>query len=179
MTVLVLAEEGGGFNPFDPQFGLWVWTIIAFIIVFVVLARRVFPRLQEGLADRERRIKEDLERAEQTKTEAEAALEEYRQKINQAREESNRIVEEARRSADAVRRDLVEKAETEAREILNRAQQQLNAERERAVGELQHQLAGWSAEIASRIIQRELDAGTQAELVDSFINDLQNQTQRS
>ena len=179
MTLLAVAEEGGGFNPFNPEFGLWFWTIIAFVVVFIALARRVFPKLQETLADRERRIKEDLERAEQTKNEAEAALEEYRQKINQAREESNRIVEEARRSADAVRRDLTEKAETEAREILNRAQQQLNAERERAVGELQHQLAGWSAEIASRIIQRELDAGTQAQLVDSFIDDLQNQSQPS
>ena len=173
MTVLAVAEEGGGFNPFNPEFGLWFWTIIAFVVVFIALARRVFPKLQETLADRERRIKEDLERAEQTKTEAEAALEEYRQKINQAREESNRIVEEARQSADALRRDLMAKAETEARDVVTRAQQQLNAERERTVSELHRQLAGWSAEIASRIIQREIDPESQSELVEAFIRDVE------
>lgn len=172
MELLALAEESG-FNPLKPEPGLYFWTLIAFVVVFVALARRVLPRLQEGLADRERRIKEDLENAEKARAEAEQALEEYRQRIAQAREESNSIVDEARKSAEALRKDLIEKAENESREIITRAQQQLDAERERTVGELKGQLAVWSADIASRIIQKEIDSDAQISLVDSFIKDLQ------
>ena len=179
MWLLAAAEEEGGLNIFAPEFGLYVWTLIAFGALLYFLAKRVFPRLGEGLADRERRIKEDLEEAERTKSEAEKTLEEYRSRIAQAREESNRIIEEARQSADAVRRDLIAKAETEARDVVTRAQQQLNAERERTVSDLQGQLAGWSAEIASRIIQREIDADTQSELVEAFIRDVQRQEQQT
>jgi F-type H+-transporting ATPase subunit b len=175
----IAAAEEGGLNIFAPEFGLYVWTLIAFGVLLYFLAKRVFPRLGEGLADRERTIKEDLEEAERTKADAEKTLEEYRSRIAQAREESNRIIEEARQSADALRKDLIARAETEAREVVTRAQQQLDAERERTVGELQRQLAGWSAEIASRIIQRENDDDTQTELVDSFIRDVQQQGQKS
>lgn len=172
MTLLIAAEKVD-LNPFNPEFGLYVWTLIAFAVVFFLLARRVFPRLQEGLADREHRIAEDLENAEKAKTEAEQALEEYKRRIAQAREESNSIVDEARKSAEAVRKDLIEKAEAESREIITRAQQQLDAERERTVGELKSQLAVWSSEIASRIIQKEINAETQTKLVEGFIKDLQ------
>jgi F-type H+-transporting ATPase subunit b len=176
---LIAAAEEGGLNIFAPEFGLYVWTLIAFGVLLYFLAKRVFPRLGEGLADRERRIKEDLEEAERTRSEAETTLEEYRSRIAQAREESNRIIEETRQSADALRKDLIARAETEAGEVVTRAQQQLEAERERTVGELQRQLAGWSADIASRIIQREIDADTQSELVDAFIRDVQNQGRQS
>lgn len=172
MRPLLLAAEEAEFNIFKPELGLYVWTLIAFAVLLYLLAKKVFPILGEGLADRERRIKEDLEGAEKAREEANKALEEYKRRIAQAREESNSIVDEARKSAEAVRKDLIEKAEAESREIIARAQQQLDAERERTVGELKNQLAVWSADIASKIIQKEINAETQTKLVDAFIKDL-------
>ena len=174
MRLLALAaEEEVDLNPFLPEFGLYVWTLIAFAVVFFVLAKYVFPRLQDSLSDRERRIREDLEEAERTKVEAENALDEYKSKIAQAREESNRIVEEARQSADNVRKEMMAKAEAESRLILDKAQKELAGERDRAMQVLQTQLAQWSTEIAGRIVEKELDAASQTKLVDSFIKELQ------
>lgn len=173
--LLAVAEESEGFNPLSPEMGLYVWTLIAFIVVFAALAKYVFPKLEEGLADRERRIKEDLEKAEATKTEAEKILEDYTKRVSQAREESNKIIEEARQSADQVRKDLIAKSEAEARLILGKAQNQLEAEKDRALSELQTQLAAWSTEIASKIVERELDPATQKELVEKFIIEVQKE----
>lgn len=172
----VLAAEGGvNLNPFEPQFGLYVWTLVAFAAVFYMLARSVFPRLQETLADREQRIKEDLEKAEETKRDAERVLEEYKARVAQAREEANRVIDEGRQSADAVRKDLIARAEAEARLIVDKAQKSLRGERDRAVQELQAQVAEWSVGIASRIVARELNPESQRELVETFIREVQEE----
>ena len=63
-------------NPFKPEFGLYVWVSIAFLVVFVLLGKKVFPKLEETLADREHRIKASLEEAEDAKRQAEKLLEE-------------------------------------------------------------------------------------------------------
>jgi F-type H+-transporting ATPase subunit b len=178
MTTTLLAAVD--LNPFKPQFGLYVWVTLAFLIVFYVLASKVFPKLEETLAERERRIKGSLEAAEATKAEAEKLLAEYRAQVSQIREEAARITEEARASAEALRKDLLTKAESEAREVVTKAQEQLNAERDRVIGELQRQLATWSAEIAAKIVEREINPETHRDLVDSFIREIQSkETSRS
>lgn len=169
---MILAKEGG-FNPFNPETGLWVWTLIAFLAVLYFLAKKVFPKLQEGLADREQRIRADLEQAEETRKEAERLLEDYKARVAQARDESNRIIDEARLAADTVRKDLISRAEGDARLIVDKAQKQLSGESERALAALQGQLAQWSAAIASQIVEKEVDAKTHQGLVDSFIGKLE------
>lgn len=178
-SLLIAAEEGGGFDPLSPEFGLPLWITLAFIVVFYFLAKKAFPKLDETLADRERRIKLDLEQAEETRREADKILEEYKSRISQAREESNRIIEETRASAESLRKDLIARAEAESREIVTKAQAQLESERDRAVGELQRQLAQWSADIAGRIIQKELNPDTHRDLVESFIRDVDGNGRRS
>lgn len=174
MTSLIqAAEEGGTFNPLEPQWGLAVWVTLAFIVVFYFLAKKLFPRLEEGLADRERRIKGDLEKAEGTRQEAERVLEDYKSRIAQAREESNRIIDEARQAAESLKADLTKRAEGEARLIVDKAQKELSGEKDRAMAELQAQLAAWSTEIASLIVQKELTPESQRQLVDAFIRDVQ------
>lgn len=170
--VSILAKEEG-FNPFRvDDLSLVFWVLIAFVVVLYLLAKRVFPRLQETLADRERQVKEDLETAERTRQEAQQMLEEYKSKIAQAREEYNRIVEEARQSADALGKDLKTRAEAEARLIVDKTQRELAGEKERTITELQQQLAQWSAEIAGRILDKELSPEAHRDLVESFIRDV-------
>lgn len=176
MTLFLLAAEEGaeaGFNPLTPQFGLPFFVTIVFLVVLFLLAKKVFPKLEETMADREARIKESLEEAERTKQEAEKVLEDYKARVAQAREEANRIVDEARQAAESVRADLTKRAEAEARLIVDKAQKELSGERDRAMGELQGQLAAWSTEIAKTIVQKELNVEGHRDLVDAFIRDVQ------
>lgn len=172
------AEEGVDLNPFKPEFGLYVWVTIAFAVVLYFLAKKVFPKLEETLADREHRIKASLEEAEHTKQEAQKLLDDYKARVAQVREEANRQIEEARQTAESVRKDLVARAEAEAREILERAQQQLAGERDRVVAELERQLTFWSTQIASRIVERELSPESHRDLVEAFIREVQAEGSR-
>jgi F-type H+-transporting ATPase subunit b len=176
LSALQLAAEVD-LNPFKPEFGLYVWVSIAFLVVFILLGKKVFPKLEETLADRERRIKESLEVAEDTKRQAEKLLEDYRARVSQVREEANKMIEESRKTAEALRKELLEKAEAEARGIVTKAQQQLAAERERVIGQLEQQLAQWSTEIATRIIGRELNSESHRDLIEAFVRDVERQSQ--
>lgn len=173
MTILVAAAEKEGFNPFRvSDLSLVFWVLIAFVVVLYMLAKRVFPRLQETLADREQRIKEDLEKAERTRQEAERILEDYKSRVAQAREEANRIADEIRETAQKSAKDMITKTEAEARLIFDKSQKEILAEKERTIGELQQQLAEWSAEIAGRIVRKELSPEAHRDLVESFIKDV-------
>lgn len=170
---VVLAAEG--FNPLSVEPGLYIWTTIAFLTVLYVLAKKVFPRLEEGLADREAKIKGEIEKAESTKIEAEQVLADYKERVAAAREESSRMLDEARQSAESVRQELVERAEGDARLIVDKARKQLAGERDRILGQLEGQLAEWATAIAGQIIQKELSTESHRELVESFIREIEEQ----
>src|SRR5438093_525037 len=87
--------------------------------------------LAYGLAASKEKIQGDLDKAEQTRNEAESQLAEYRESLAGARDEANRIIEEARSTAESMRRDLQAKAEQESQSIVARAQEEIRAERDR------------------------------------------------
>ncbi len=159
-------------NPILPEPGELIFGALAFILVFLVLARYAFPRLSEGLRSRTEKIQADLEKAEKSREEAQAVLERYEEQLRDARGEAGRIIEEARKTAEAMRRDVLAKAEDESRRIVARAQEEIRAERDRAFEELRRHVADLSVDLASRVIGESLDKKRQAKLVEDYIDEL-------
>jgi F-type H+-transporting ATPase subunit b len=159
-------------NPILPEADELIFGSLAFLLVFVVLARYAFPRLNKGLKDREDKIRGDLERAEEARTEAESSLRRYEQQLQEARAEAGQIMEESRRTAEQMRRDLLAKAEDESRQIVARAQEEIRAERDRAMQELRRTLAEASVDLASRVVGQSLDRDRQIRLVDEYIDEV-------
>src|SRR3990170_4702236 len=79
-------------NPILPEADELIFGSLAFIVVFVVLARYAFPRLNKGLKDRQEKIRGDLESAEGARKEAESSLRRYEQQLQEARAEAGTIV---------------------------------------------------------------------------------------
>jgi F-type H+-transporting ATPase subunit b len=176
---LVLAQEehtteepAEEHNPILPETGELIFGALAFLLVFVVLWRYAIPRIGEGLAKRREKIREDLEKAEKARSEAEQLLARYEERLKEARGEASRIIEEARKTAESVRKDTLTKAEDEARQVVARAQQEIQAERDRTFEELRGQVGELSIEVASRLIGESLDKKRQAKLVDEYIEEI-------
>ncbi len=165
-------EEEEEHNPILPEADELIFGSLAFLLVFVVLARYAFPRLNQGLRQREEKIRGDLEGAEEARKEAEASLQRYEQQLQEARAEAGRIIEEARKTAESMRRDLLAKAEDESRSVVARAQEEIRAERDRAIQELRGQLAEWSVDLAGRVVRASLDKGRHLKLVEEYIDEV-------
>jgi F-type H+-transporting ATPase subunit b len=171
-SVVLAAEEVSDKKDLYPKLSELVLAAIAFGILFVFMAKWVIPRINQTLEARRDKIQGDLEKAEQTRQEAEKQLNDYRQQLAGAREEANRIIEEARQTADSMRKDLTAKAQEEYDQILARAQEEIRAERDRVFQELKAQVGELSLALVGRVIGDSLDQGRQRNLIDQYIDEL-------
>ncbi|HKX25286.1 MAG TPA: F0F1 ATP synthase subunit B [Actinomycetota bacterium] len=158
--------------PILPEADELIFGSLAFLLVFLVLARFAFPRLNKGLKERQEKVRGDLEGAEEARKEAESSLARYQEQLREARAEAGTIVEEARKTAEQMRRDLLAKAEDDSRQIVDKAQEEIRAERDRAVQELRGALAEASVELAAKVVGSELDRERQLRLVDEYIDEV-------
>jgi F-type H+-transporting ATPase subunit b len=157
-------------SPLLPSSNEVIWGSAAFLVLLLAMWKFGVPAVRNMEQAREERIRNDLEGAEQARSDAEAEKAQYLTQIAGAREEAGRIIEEARQSAEQVRRDLIARAEGEANEVRERAQTDIAAQQQRALAELRTDVAQLSIDLAERIVERNLDRATQQQLVDSFIN---------
>src|SRR5205807_5918668 len=151
-----------------------IWGGAAFVVLLLIMWRYALPPVRNMMKQREDRIRDDLERAEQARTEAEGELANYRRQVADARSEAARIIEEARQSADEVKRQIQAQAETDAAETRARAQEDIGLATDRAQADLQGRVAELSIELAEKIVERNLDRDTQLALVESYIGQVGN-----
>jgi len=172
------AEEGSSLPawveyPILPHLGELIFGIVAFVILYVVVARKVVPRLEELFAERAAAIEGGMEKAEQAQAEAAAALEEYRSRLAEARQEASRIRAEAQAEGAAIIAELREQAQTEAARITSGANQQIEAARQQAVVQLRAEVGRLAIDLASRIVGESLeDEARQRRVVERFLDDL-------
>jgi F-type H+-transporting ATPase subunit b len=157
-----------------PETNEIIWGGLAFLVLLLVMWKYALPPIRNMMKQRESRIREDLERAEQARTEAETELANYRRQVADARGEAARIIEEARQSADEVKRQIQAQAEADAAETRSRAQEDIRLASERAQADLQGRVADLSIELAEKIVERNLDRDTQLALVESYIGQVGN-----
>jgi F-type H+-transporting ATPase subunit b len=151
-----------------------VWGGLAFLVLLLVMWKYALPPVRNMMKQREDRIRDDLERAEQARTEGEGELANYRRQVADARNEAARIIEEARQSADEVKRQIQAQAEADAAAIRARAQEDIQLATDRAQADLQGRVAELSIELAEKIVERNLDRDTQLALVESYIGQVGN-----
>jgi F-type H+-transporting ATPase subunit b len=168
---LVLAAEPSGIEllPDTPEL---IWGLFAFIVLFLVMRKLVFPSLNTALEDRRALIEGKMEEADAKLVEMEEARRAFEASLGDARGEAARILDDAKTAAESTREAILESAREEAQRIIERANSEANAERVRLLEELRGQVGALSVQLAERIVERELDAATHAGLVDEYIQRL-------
>lgn len=174
-TVLAVTAEVSENIELLPEPPELIWGLVAFLLLMLLMVKFVFPKANAALEERRQAIEGKMEEADAKLVEAEEARRNYEASIEDARGEATRIIDEAKSTAESLRADILEKAETEAAAIIERAQSEIATERQRVVQELRSQVGTMSVELASRIVERELDTSTHEELVDEYIQRLSNQ----
>jgi len=177
--VLAAAEggEGGGLDwtyPILPHPGEVIVGLVAFGVLYWVIAKKVVPLFEAAYAQRKDAIQGGIERAERAQAEAQAALEEYRTQLADARAEAARIREEARSEGAKIIAEMRDRASAEAERITESASRQVEAERQAAVTSLRTELGGLATQLAGRIVGEALtDSARQSRIVERFLTELE------
>lgn len=150
-----------------------VTALVVFMIVFTVLAVKVWPAITKGLDDRARKIKDEIESAEMARKQAKDALEQYQSSLAQARVEAQKEIDKARSQATAIAAELKAKADVELGQMREKAMRDIENARRAAVAEIYVESANLAAIMAGKILKREVNAGDRQRLVEESVRQLE------
>jgi F-type H+-transporting ATPase subunit b len=155
----------------DP--GLFIWTIVTFLVLLALLAKFAWTPLLAALDVRQNAIRKSLDDAQQAKEELERLHVESGQIIQRARNDAEAIIAQSRSDGDRLREELKQKARAEADHIVKNAERQIQLETSRALEQIRHEAIDLSVMIASKIIKRNLSKEDNEKLIDEALKQVE------
>ncbi len=155
----------------DP--GLFIWTIVTFLVLLTLLAKFAWGPLLAALDSRQNAIRKSLDDAQQARQELERLNQESAQIIRQARVDAEAIVTKSRADAERQREELRQKARTEADGIVKNAERQIQLETQRALQQIRHEAIDLSVQIASKLLQRNLTKEDNERLIEDALKQVE------
>ena len=144
-------------NPLvQPDPGLFIWTILTFLVLLGLLAKFAWGPLLKALEERQETIRKSLDDADQAKQELERLQQESARIIAEARAEAQSIMVKSRADAETVREGLRRKAKEDGDALLRSAQRQIELETARALQQIRAEVVDLSLTVASKLIRKNL-----------------------
>ncbi|WP_036768942.1 F0F1 ATP synthase subunit B [Pontibacillus halophilus] len=166
-SLLLGAEGGGGLLVGDMLFQL-----IMFVVLLVLLRIFAWGPIMGVMKDREDHISNEIETAEKNRKDAERMSQEAQEELKKTRQEAQQIIENAKQTAKEQEQSIIATAKSESERIKESARQEIETEKDKAVQALQDQVASLSVRIASKVIEKELTAQDQEQLINEYIKEL-------
>lgn len=143
--------------------------LVAFVVLFLLLGKFAFPPIVKMMDERAEKIRDSLEKAEETQVEAARMLDDYKKQMAEARQEAAKVIEQGKQVAEGMKAEITAKAEEEAAVIVAKAKESIDAERKAAVAQLKASVADLSVAVAGKIIGEKLSADDHAKLIEQYV----------
>ena len=140
-----------------PESGLLLWMLLAFGVVFGILARYGFPVITQMVAKRKEYIDQSLQAAKAANEQLQRLQTEGDAILAKAREEQARILKDAKETSKRMVNDAREKAQVEGNRMLREVQAQIKEEKDEAIRDIRRQVAVLSVNIAEKVVRERLD----------------------
>ena len=163
------AEAPSGPEILLPKMAEFIPALIAFLIIWVVAAKFVWPSVLGMMDQRQQKIQGDLDAAAAEKASAVKEHQEYQAQIANAQNEADEIIAEAKGQAEAERARILAKAQEEAAATVAKARDAVSSERRKALAELSDSVIDLSVEIAGKIIGNSLSDSDQRKLAEKYL----------
>ncbi|AEY00204.1 ATP synthase F0 subunit B [Oceanimonas sp. GK1] len=145
---------------------------IAFIIFVWFCMKFVWPPIMGAIEKRQKEIAEGLSSAERAKKDLALAQTNATEQLKEAKLQSAQIVEQANKRKAQIIEDATREAQAEREKILAQAQAEVEAERNRVKEELRKQVAALALVGAERILERQIDAAANSDIVEKVVAEL-------
>ena len=140
-----------------PRLGLIFWTLLAFGIVFFILAKYAWKPILKSLNQREKNISDAILSTEKVKQEMASLKNENEILLAKAREERAIMMREAKETRDKIITEAREQARIETNKIIAGAQDAINQQKMAAITDLKNQVGNLVIEVSEKVLRRELN----------------------
>lgn len=156
-----------------PDLGLLFWLVLAFLVVFFVVAKFGFPVIIGMVEDRKRFIDESLAKAKEASERLANIKAEGESMLLEARQKQAQILKEAAETRDSIVAQAQEKAREEGNRLLAEAKAEIESQKQAAIGEIRSQMAMLSVKVAEKILRANLATDKQQmETIDRLLDEV-------
>ncbi len=156
-----------------PQFGLFFWMTVVFLVVLFILWKYGFPVIVKMVEDRKAYIDESLKKAHEANERLANIQKEGESILQEAREKQAQILREAAETRDAIVEKAQDKARSEGARLLDEAKTAIEQEKKAAIADIRQQVATLSVEIAEKVLKQNLkDDKSQMDLIDRMLDEV-------
>ena len=139
-----------------PHLGLFVWTLLAFLIVFYILKKFAWTSILNGLNERESNIADSIATAERVKKEMAQLKNDNEALLQAAREERASLLKEAKEIKDKIITDAKDEAKNQAAKIIADANASIQHQKMAALTDIKNQVGKMVVEVSEKILRKEL-----------------------
>ena len=140
-----------------PKLGMMFWTLIAFGIVFFILAKYAWKPIVGSLQERQNNIDDAILSAEKVRKEMSELKSENEELLAKAREERSQMMRDAKETRDSIIAEAREQAKGEMNKIVADAQAVIHQQKMAAITDLKNQIGNLVLEVSEKVIRRELN----------------------
>lgn len=160
------AEEGmPQLNP-EFWFSQTFWLILVFTILYLIIWKRILPKITDNLENRKKTISTDLEEAQNLKKLAEERYKEYKKLINDSKNEAEKIISESKLKLD---QDLNNKKMEMQKEIdreINEAEKEIKNFKKKSLESVSKISKEISSEVIKKILNTEVNESNLSAIVE-------------
>ena len=163
--------DGGGVEAILPKMNEFIPMLVAFLILWFILAKFGWPVFDRMLEKRANTIRDDLKNAEDARQESERVLTEYKAQLEEAKAEASKIIADAKQTGETVKADITLKAQNEATDMIEKAHAAIEAEKKAAIAELQGSVADLSVSVAAKLIGNDLSDDEHRAMIKRYVEE--------
>ena len=150
--------------------------MIAVFVLFLMLSYLFFNPVRNMLAQRQNKIKDDLDTAQSEKEDAFLMKEQYEAKLKDIDKEAEVILSEARKKALANENQIVADAKAEASRIIERASVEAELQKKKAVDDVKREMISIASIMAGKVVASSIDTTVQDNLIDETLKEIGDST---
>ena len=156
-----------------PDFGLFFWMTVVFLVVFFILWKYGFPVIVKMVDERKAFIDESLKKAHEANERLANIQKEGESILQEAREKQAQILKEAAETRDAIVEKAQDMARSEGARLLDEAKAAIEQEKKAAIADIRQQVATLSVEIAEKVLKQNLkDDKSQMDLIERMLDEV-------
>ncbi|WP_061249024.1 F0F1 ATP synthase subunit B [Leptospira alstonii] len=154
--MVLLAAKGLSLLDVNP--GLVVWTLVTFLVVVLILKKFAWDVILKALDERAETVQNDIKKASELRSEAEALLKDYEARLNSAKDEANAMIAEAKSDALKLKDKLLEETNQEVKSQRDQAVKEIELAKGKALEQLKTQFVEMTITVASKVLEKQLKA---------------------
>ena len=155
-----------------PDIGLTFWTVVNFLILAFILAKFAWKPMVSALENREKKIASDIENAKKANEEAQKIKDDLQAQLDKLAKESSAKIKEAAELGEQEKQKILLAARETAQSLVDQARAQIETETSKAVDELKKEVVNTTMQAVKKVIGKEADAKTNAQLVEDLLKDM-------